>query len=149
MASVQVRFILDFSQEQDFPGAILSQLTTWGKPDFLSENAHQCGKRILLEQSSPDYILRWSSFTVPLCKWCSQRSFSGVLEPCWSNLLCGKSCSFRYLGLKRSWKDAIFKKFKVKTNFQLKLNVAWKYLKSQIYPTKTSVSLSNLVRLSL
>jgi hypothetical protein len=42
-----------------------------------------------------------------------------------------------------------FKKFKVKTNFKLKINVIRKYFELQIYPTKPSVGLANLVRLSL
>jgi hypothetical protein len=37
----------------------------------------------------------------------------------------------------------------VKTNFNLKINVIRKYLELQTYPTKPSVGLPNLVRLSL
>jgi hypothetical protein len=42
-----------------------------------------------------------------------------------------------------------FKKFNVKTNFKLKINVIWQFCELQIIPTKPSVDLPNFVRLSL
>jgi hypothetical protein len=45
--------------------------------------------------------------------------------------------------------DKIFKNFNVKMNLKLNVNVIEKCFKLQIYPTKPSVGLPNLMRLSL
>jgi hypothetical protein len=78
-----------------------------------------------------------------------ERRSSGVLEPFWSNSLRGKSCFWEKSRAEVHRTDATFTKLNVKTNFLLKINVIWKFFELQIYPTKTSVSLLNLVRLSL
>jgi hypothetical protein len=43
MAASRVRFSPGFLQEQDFQGAISSQLTVWGKTSFLQSKLLQRG----------------------------------------------------------------------------------------------------------
>jgi hypothetical protein len=73
---------------------------------------------------------------------------NGAPESWSSRILAGANCSQenpsdRNLGLSAYGGTSYFN---VKTNFNLKINVIRKYFELQIYPTKPSLDLPNLVR---
>jgi hypothetical protein len=73
-----------------------------------------------------------------------ETSSSRVLEPHWSTIICSAenpAPEGNPWGLKHTRMEAIFKKFNMKTNFKLNINVMRKYFELQIYPLKPSVGL--------